>query len=78
MITREEAIKRLDEVAKAIDELKAALEAGWAAAPYEDATKAFLEKCGGWEDIRNTEEIVAEIYAARTHSRRGNSIFEQE
>ena len=34
-------------------------------------TQIFLEKCGGWEDTRDTEEIIAEIYASRTMSERG-------
>ena len=34
----------------------------------EDPTQVFLEKCGGWEDTRRPEEIIAEIYASRTTS----------
>ena len=30
------------------------------------ATLEFLQKCGGWEDSRSADDIVAEIYAART------------
>jgi len=78
MITREEAIRRLEDVAREIAELKEALEDGWSEAPVTDPTQAFLEKCGGWEDTRSPEEIVADIYAARTASSRGAIIFNEE
>lgn len=75
MITREEAIRRLENVTREITELKEALEEGWAEAPAKDPTQAFLEKCGGWEDKRSPDEIVADIYAARTTSERGATVF---
>jgi len=78
MITREEAIRRLEEVARKIVELKAALEEGWNEAPSQDPTHAFLEKCGGWEDTRSPEEIIADIYASRTISDRGITLFNEE
>jgi len=78
MITREEVIKRLEGVAKEIAELKAALEAGRDDAPLKDATAVFLEKCRGWEDPRTPEEIVADVYAARTRSHRGEGMFPAE
>jgi len=71
MITREEAIRRLEDVAGEITELKKALEGGWNETPAKDPTQAFLEKCGGWEDTRSPEEIVTDIYAARSTSNRG-------
>jgi len=77
MITREEAIRRLENVTREIIELKEALEEGWAEAPAKDPTQAFLEKCGGWEDTRSPEEIIANIYAARTASNRGATIFNE-
>lgn len=78
MITREEAIRRLEEVAREIVALKEALEKGWSEAPTKDPTQVFLEKCGGWEDTRSPQEIVADIYAARTVSNRGATTFNEE
>jgi hypothetical protein len=78
MITREEAIRRLEDVAGEISEIKKALEKGWGEAAPKDPTQAFLEKCQGWEDTRSPEEIVADIYAARTTSNRGATIFGKE
>lgn len=77
MITREEAIKRLEEVAREIDELKKSLEEGLNEAVVKDPTQTFLRKCGGWEDSRTPEEIIADIYAARTYSDRVPNIFEE-
>jgi hypothetical protein len=78
MITREEAIRCLEDVTKEIVKLKEALEEGWSDAPAKDPTQAFLEKCGGWEDSRSPEQIVTDIYAARTSSDRGATIFDKE
>ncbi len=78
MITREEAIKRLEDVAGEIDRIKKALEEGWSEATSKDQTQAFLEKCRGWKDTRKPEEIVADIYAARTSSNRGATMFKEE
>lgn len=78
MIIREEAIRRLEEVAREIVALKEALEKGWNETPAKDPTQAFLQKCGGWEDTRSPEEIVANIYAARTASNRGATTFNEE
>lgn len=39
-------------------------------------TQKFLEKCGGWEDTRSPDEIIAEIYASRTISERGAHLFQ--
>ncbi|MBM4044365.1 MAG: hypothetical protein FJ279_04560 [Planctomycetes bacterium] len=76
MITREEAVWRLGRVAQEIGELKAALEQGWDEGVTRSRTEAFLEKCGGWEDTRSPEEVIAQIYAARTASDRTASLFE--
>ena len=41
----------------------------------DDSTEAFLRKCGGWQDTRSPEEIIADIYAARRTSNRGENLF---
>lgn len=74
MITRQDASKRLEDVAGEIDRIKKALEEGWDESTTKDQTQAFLEKCQGWEDTRRPEEIVADLYAARTSSNRGAAI----
>jgi hypothetical protein len=78
MITREEALRRLDAVAHELVALRAALAEGWIETPITDPTQAFLAKCAGWEDTRSPEEIIAEIYAARTMSHRGESLLPEE
>jgi hypothetical protein len=78
MITREEALRRLDAVAYELVALRAALAEGWTETPSENTTQAFLAKCGGWEDTRSPEEIIAEIYAARTVSDRAESLGPEE
>lgn len=78
MITREEALRRLEAVANEIVALRTELAEGWIEMPGENATQAFLAKCGGWEDTRSPEEIIADIYAARTVSHRGADLFPQE
>ena len=78
MMTREEALRRLDAVANELVALRAALAEGWIERPVEDLTQAFLAKCGGWEDTRSPEEIIAEIYAARTVSQRAGTLFPEE
>ena len=75
MITREEALQRLEAVANEIAALRAELADGWIETPLEDATAVFLAKCGGWEDTRSPEEIIADIYATRTVSYRGADLF---
>ncbi len=40
-------------------------------------TQMFLEKCGGWEDTRKPDEIIAEVYASRTKSERGVQLFQE-
>jgi hypothetical protein len=78
MMTREEALRRLDAVTNELVALRTALAEGWIERPVEDPTQVFLAKCGGWEDTRSPEEIIAEIYAARTASQRGTSLLPQE
>ena len=78
MITREEALRRLEAVANEIAALRADLAEGWIEASAEDATAVFLAKCGGWEDTRSPEEIIADIYATRTVSDRGAELFPQK
>jgi len=78
MMTREEALRRLEAVANELVALRAALAEGWAETPVEDSTQTFLAKCGGWEDTRSPEEIIAEIYAARTVSQRAGTLFPEE
>jgi hypothetical protein len=78
MITREEALRRLEAVANEIVALRAELAEGWIETTVEDPTEAFLAKCGGWEDTRSPEEIIADIYAARTVSNRGADLFPQK
>jgi hypothetical protein len=78
MMTREEALRRLDAVANELVALRAALAEEWIERPVEDPTQAFLAKCGGWEDARSPEEIIAEIYAARTVSHRTTTLLPEE
>ena len=78
MITREEAIRRLDDVAKEIIELRKAFEEEWKETFGQNATQIFLEKCRGWEDDRSPEEIISQIYQTRTVSDRGKAIFNEE
>ena len=61
MMTREEALRRLEAIAHEVVALRDALAKEWAEAPVTDPTHAFLAKCQGWEDTRSPEEIVAEI-----------------
>ena len=77
MITRQEAIRRLEEVESEIAELKNALEDGWEESSHQDSTQLFLDKCGGWQDRRSAEEIIAEMYALRTSSDRGEILFRE-
>ena len=36
----------------------------------KNATEEFLKLAGSWEDARNTEEIIDDIYSARVNSSR--------
>lgn len=77
MLTREDAILRLDQITREIIELKQAFEQSWDDGSVTDSTQVFLDKCGGWEDNRNPEEIIEGIYASRTSSNRGENLFNQ-
>ena len=46
MLTREEALRRLDAVANELGALRAALAEGWTETSDEAPTQAFLAKCG--------------------------------
>ncbi|MBI3734591.1 MAG: hypothetical protein HY259_14220 [Chloroflexi bacterium] len=67
MISQAEAIRRLEAITHELVELKEAIEM-WGERPAINQTQAFLEKCRGWEDSRQPEDIIADIYAARTSS----------
>jgi hypothetical protein len=75
-MTREEVIRRLEQMEQEIIELKTALIEAWSK-ESTDSTQIFLDKCGGWEDTRTPEEIIEEIYSARTSSSRGATLFEK-
>jgi len=76
VITRQEAIRRLEAVTREITALQRALEEEWDQDSAMTDTQAFLDKCTGWEDARGPEEVIADIYAARTTSSRGAATFE--
>jgi hypothetical protein len=78
MLTREEAIRRLSNIEREAAELRSEIERGWFEATGKTATEVFLEKCGGWEDDRTPEEIIADIYSSRTSSDRGADLFSGE
>jgi len=78
MMTREEALRRLEAVANELVALRAALAEEWTETLVEDPTQAFLAKCGGWEDTRSPEETIADIYAVRTVSQRTGALFPEE
>ena len=67
VVTREEIIKRLEKLTIDIIELKTVVEEGWKEDIIKDSTGDFLEKCKGWKDTRNSEEIIADIYSSRTN-----------
>ena len=68
MLSREEAVQRLQRIERELAELRRELGAQPPRADSRSPTEAFLEKCGGWEDTRSPEEVIAEIYASRTAS----------
>ena len=78
MLTMNETIKRLEHIEKEIDDLKNALLEASQEISTRDATRIFLDKCGGWEDTRTPEEIITEIYSSRTTSCRAGDLFEEE
>jgi|GEM_PF-6868031 len=77
MITREDAIKRIEGIERELAHLREELAQSWADVTPEERTREFLRKCGGWEDTRSPEEIVAEIYSSRTVSDRGAHMFDE-
>ncbi len=78
MLTRERAIERLSHIEREAAELRKEIEQGWFDAAGKTPTESFLEKCGGWEDDRTTEEIIADIYSSRTSSDRCADLFDKE
>ena len=77
MLTRHEAIKRLEGIEQEVKALKKAFQEEWKEESVPDATQLFLDKCRGWEDTRNAEEIIADIYQSRTASDRGADLFRE-
>lgn len=78
MMTREDVVQRLEHVAQEIVELQAVFETSWPETPVTDPTQVFLEKCEGWGDTRSPEEIIADMYATRTISHSGATLFDEE
>ena len=78
LLTREEAIKRLDNLAREIVVLRDAFVDGWKEPSIGNDTQAFLKKCEGWEDERGPDEIISQIYQARTISTKGESAFTED
>ena len=76
-MTREDVIRRLEQMEQEIADLKTVLMEEWIEDTSSDPTQIFLAKCSGWEDKRTPEEIIAEIYASRTSSQRGATLFEE-
>jgi hypothetical protein len=70
MLTREETLRRLGNIEKEIVELRRAISDEALPDGVSDRTKAFLEKCGGWEDSRTPDEIIADIRASRVNATR--------
>ncbi len=75
MFTRDEAVKRLEDIEKEIQDLRKILQEEWGESASSDDTQQFLDKCGGWEDERPVDALIAEIYQARTASDRGAGLF---
>ena len=78
LLTREDAIRRLDNLAREIVALREAFVEEWKEPSTGNDTQAFLKKCEGWEDERSPDEIVSQIYQARTISTRGESAFNED
>ncbi len=75
MFTRGEAVKRLEDIEKEIQNLRKALQEEWGESTSSDDTQHFLDKCSGWDDERPVDVLIAEIYQARTASDRGAHLF---
>ncbi|MDA0836798.1 MAG: hypothetical protein O2857_03350 [Planctomycetota bacterium] len=74
-MTHTDAIRKLEYLEKEISSLRSALATGLTGPKDDKTTIAFLDKCGGWEDSRGTEEIIADIYSTRLNSERGENVF---
>lgn len=68
-----QVLDQLDKLEQEIQELRAEIAAGFVAEDIEE-TKLFLRKCGGWQDHRSPDKIIAEIYTSRTSSLRSASL----
>lgn len=75
MFSSDEAVKRLEDIEKEIQDLKKIIQDESGESASSDDTQLFLDKCGGWEDKRPVDELIAEIYQARTASDRGANLF---
>jgi len=78
MLTLEETLQRLEKIENELATLRRALRDGVAHSTPSDRTSAFLEKCGGWEDTRTPEEIIADIRASRVNTRREPCFSDEE
>ncbi len=72
MLHLRQVLNQLNKLEQGLQELRAKVTAGFIADDL-DATELFLRKCGGWQDNRSPDEIIAEIYASRTSSLRSAS-----
>jgi hypothetical protein len=77
MLTIEEAVSRIAGIEEELARLRRELAESRAGMTPEERTKAFLRKCGGWEDTRTPEELIDEIYSSRTASDRGAGLFDE-
>jgi len=77
-LSRQEAIRRLQDIERELAELRRELDHEPAPDEGPQATQAFLDKCGGWQDARTPEELIAQIYAARTASHRGVDLLDRD
>ena len=75
MLTRDEAVRRLGDIEREIQDIRTALQDEWGESASSDDTQHFLDKCGGWEDDRPVDALIAEIYQARTVSDRAADLF---
>jgi len=75
MFTRNEAVKRLEDIEKEIQHLRRTLQEEWDEPTSPNETQHFLDKCSGWEDERPVDALIAEIYRARRASDRGADLF---
>ncbi len=76
MISQEELLERLERLGQEIQELKEKVIIGIISEKV-DETELFLRKCSGWQDSRSPDEVIAEIYAARSTGLRGSRAFNE-